>query len=134
MKRVVVFVAVLLFSGLVVLEANDWSCKEIENAMVGQEYIAKKPLYDTVITPDGHVELEWDAEQIPEGAPCRVVDVDCGRKKVEVTLRQIDGDKLLDRVEIYFRIRRTQRETTEGMKDYWKMVDLVLEKKDKTTP
>jgi len=134
MKKVVVLMIVLVCCGAVVAEANDWSCQEIKTGMIGQKYVAKKPLYDTVIFRNGRIDLEWDKEEIPEGATCQVVDVDCGRKKVEVTLRQVVGARFLDKVDIYFKIRRAERETPEGMKDYWVMVDLVLEKQEKTTP
>lgn len=119
---------ILIACAVPTVAAKDRACTEIGRQMVGVIYIAKEPLYDTVIGYDGIIKLERDKEEIRAGATCRVKDVECGRKKVEVTLKQVAGGREFNKVEIVFRIGDPERNTPEGMEAFQKMLSYVLEK------
>ena len=107
--------------------AGDLGCSEITNAILGKTFVAKKPLYDTVIGPNGILDLERDNEEIPAGATCRVKDVDCGRSKIEVKLKQVTREKEFNKVEIEFKISNVERNAQDGIDRFQKMLAYVLE-------
>ena len=125
------FVSFVLFLALVVVvvpaEAADPSCLEISRALLGKTFIAKEPLYDTVIGYNGIIKLERDKKEIRAGGTCRVKGVDCGGSKVEVKLKQVAGDKEFNKVEIKFRISKPERNAPGGMDAFRKMLAYVLE-------
>lgn len=122
----------VLIAGMAVLSAvpalaADRSCHELKLKFEGTVFVAKEPLYDTVIGDGGILDLERDEDEIQPGSACRVKDIECGKKKVEVTLKQVDGSREFNEVEITFRIDKYEREGPEGMGRFQKMWDLVLE-------
>ena len=106
--------------------AADPTCGQIKRRYEGKTYFAHVPLYDTVVGRDGIIELERDNEEIPAGSESRVKDIECGGKKVEVTLKQVVGQREINKVEIYFRIRQEDREAAEGMAEFERMWSYVL--------
>jgi len=125
------FVSFVLFLALVAVvvpaEAEDPGCLAISRALLGKTFVAKEPLYDTVIGYNGIIKLERDKEEIRAGATCRVKNIDCGGSKVEVKLKQVAGAKEFNKVEIKFRISKAERNAPEGMDDFRKMLAYVLE-------
>lgn len=126
-----VFVQVVLFLVIPLAalpgEAYDHTCRELQKEFEGGTFIAIEPLYDTVIGYAGIIKLERDKEEIHPGSICRVKEIECGSKNVEATLKQVAGTKEFNKVQIKFRIHRTEREAPEGMEDFRKMWAYVLE-------
>lgn len=106
--------------------AADEDCPKLSASLEGRTFIAKKPLYDTKIAQEGIIKLERDKEEIPEGASFTVLNVDCGGKKVELTLRQNTTYKR-DKVEIYFLFNRAQRAMPDADATFEKMMSYVFE-------
>ncbi len=107
--------------------AADPSCRELEREYVGATFIAKEPLYDTVIGYAGIIKLERDKQEIRPGATVRVKDIECGGSRVEVTLKQVTEGREHNKVEIRFRISKIEREAAAGMSDFRKMWAFVLD-------
>ena len=117
----------LVTIGLPFRVAADQDCPEITALLLGKTFVAKKPLYDTKISRDGIIKLERDKQEIPQGAELRVLNVDCGGKKVEVTLRQEAAVKL-DKVEIKFIFTAAERAMPNAEETFKTMMDYIFAK------
>jgi hypothetical protein len=104
----------------------DPDCPDLAAKLEGRVFVAKKPLYDTKIAQEGIVKLERDKQEIPEGASFTILDVDCGSKKVEMTLRQNASYKL-EKVEVKFLFTAAQRALPDADGTFEEMMSYVFE-------
>lgn len=120
--------SVLLSLSPSVAQAKELFCVRLEERLDGKIFAAKVPLYDTEIGYDMIFHLERDGEEIGEGEEFTVVDVDCGRKAIEMTLKpQRKGDK----VEIKFFLSRSERAESDSKERLEHMMDHVFESLEK---
>jgi hypothetical protein len=93
-------------------------------------FVAKEPLYDTKIAADGILDLERDKKEIRKGAKLKVVDIECEKSKLELTLEPVVGGS---KVEIAFFLSIFERRDEGGKALFEKMLGYVFEE-DKTRP
>jgi hypothetical protein len=107
--------------------AADPFCRDLQADLQSKEFVAKVPLYDTKIEHDEILRLERDREEIPEGATATVVNLECGGKKMEMTLKSVG--RMGEKVEIIFFLTRNDRERQDAAELFQKMFGYVLEEK-----
>ena len=125
-----VIVLVMLFSlctGLFQAAADD-VCWELEKEILGETFVAKVPLYDTEVGFEGIIKLERDKEEIPKGATFTVLDVDCERDEIELTLRQNVIGRKVDKVDIYLFFHKTERTKSDAREVLDTIISHVFEK------
>lgn len=126
-RMILVFGLAPMVAGAGVVLAKDPFCAEMQEEVSGQLLVAKEPLYDTVVGPDGIYDLERDRDEIPRGAELTIVDLDCGKKAIELTLKPSPkGEK----VEIKFLISESERESDQGHEIFERMMSYVFEEKE----
>lgn len=106
------------------LAEDEAFCLEAQAELKGQIFTAKEPLFETKIGLDGILSMERDGEEVRQGAKTILKKVECGSKRVAVTLRP-DGPG--SKVEIYFMISRDVRQDPEARKAFDRMMTFVLE-------
>ncbi len=114
----------VLFSAAGVGAAEEAFCIKAKADLGGRMFTAKVPLYEAKIWPDEIREMERDAEEIRQGAKTIVKNVECGSKRVVMTLKP-DGPG--SKVEIYFFISREGRLDPDARKAFDHMMTYVFE-------
>ena len=109
-----------------ICEADDPICVEIKQAVTNKVFVAKEPLYDTVVDNEGIVKLERDKEEIPAGARFKVLKVECEGGKLEIKLRQVAAKKL-EAVDIVFRLTKAERQMPDAMDQFQEIANFVWE-------
>jgi hypothetical protein len=100
-------------------------CQNAIDELKPKTFLAKEPLYDTKIAADGILRLERDKQEIRKGAKVRVVDIECEKNKLELTLKPVDGGS---KVEIVFFLSVFERSSEKGKEIFEKMLSYVFEK------
>ncbi len=116
-------VAMISFAG-VALAGGEEFCMTAKADLKGSTFTARVPLYEIRIDPGGIREIERDEEEIRQGAKTIIMNVECGSKRVAMTLAP-DGPGA--DVEIYFMISREGRLEPDARKDFDHMMSYVFE-------
>ena len=125
-RRIASTLATLLSVGTVALGAEPF-CQNAIDELKPKTFLAKEALYDTKVAADGIVHLERDKEEIRKGARVKVVDIECEKSKLELTLKPVDGG---NKVEIVFYFSMLERGKENAKEIFDKMLGYVLEKDD----
>lgn len=104
-------------------------CLELGSILLGEEFTAKVPLYDTKVEVDGISKLERDKEEVPQGSKLVVLKVECEGKTLEVKIREISTKKT-EAAKIYFRFSQRADDLPDPVGDLRKMMGHVFELTD----
>jgi hypothetical protein len=118
-----VFAAFVSFGGIAY--AVEPFCREAIDDLKPKTFLAKEPLYDTKIAADGILDRERDKEEIRQGARLKVVDIECEKNKLELTLKPVAGGA---KVEIVFFLSIFERREKGGRELFEKMLGYVFAK------
>jgi hypothetical protein len=134
LERSMMVLVILLFglcTGLPQAVADD-VCLELEEEIVGKIFVAKVPLYDTEVGFEGISKLERDKEEIPKGAEFTVLEVDCERKEIEMTLRQNVVGRKAGKVEIHLFFHQKERTKPDAREVLDTIIGHVFEKAEES--